>query len=271
MNDVHAQAHAFAVGALTPDEAAPFETHLRQCDDCRREVADVQEIAFQLSEAVATAPPPALRSAVLATIARTAQLPPVDAPGTTSVTRQRAMYDEPAQSQQTSATHSQPSNVVPLRRRRERLVTTLLAAAAVLAAFTFGGIAWQSRQTSQEAIAQSERLVEVLGADDVRTVQGRFVRTDFTGSVVMSKKQGTAMFVADDLPPLPEGKVYEAWTIKGDPQPAGTFSPDADEPAVIELPDAAFQADSVAITVEPAGGSQQPTSDAVFTVVMPRA
>lgn len=273
MSDMHSEAHAYVVGALTPDEVAHFETHLQDCGGCRSEVAEMQEVTFQLSAAVATAPPPALRATVLASIAQTPQLPRLEAPSSTPWPAHRAAFDSASSTSPTPvATSDRTDNVVPLRRRsRERLATTLLAAAAVLAAFTFGGIAWQSRQVSQEHIAKNERLVQVLGAEDVRTVQGRFVRTNFTGSVVMSKQQGTAMFVADDLPPLPEGKVYEAWTIKGDPRPAGTFAPDDSQPALIELPDAAFRAESVAITVEPEGGSQQPTSDAVFTVLLPRA
>lgn len=283
MSDIHSHAHPYVVGALSSDELAEFETHLRDCASCRAEVADLQDLTFQLSEAVAVDPPSALRSSVLTAIAHTTQLPPVASAATTSLPPQWTHADAggrpsspgaPSASSRMAASNDKAGrragNVVPLHRRsRERLLTSLLSAAAVLAAFAFGGIAWQSRQASRDAVAQSQQLAEVLSADDVRTVQGRFVQTDFTGSVVMSKQLGTAMFVADDLPPLPDGKVYEAWTIQGDPRPAGTFTPDSTEPAVLELPDTAFEADSVAITVEPDGGSERPTTDAVFSVVMP--
>lgn len=164
------------------------------------------------------------------------------------------------------------ADVVPLRRSRATWVSSIVAAAAVLAAIVFGGVAYQSRQDADQANTAANELASVLSADDVQTVPGQSHSPDHTGTIVMSRSQGQAIFVASDLPDLPSDKVYEAWAIKGSdaPVPAGTFSPDG-TPALVQLPADSFAADTMAITVEPDGGSDAPTSDAVVTFVMPQA
>jgi anti-sigma-K factor RskA len=47
--------------------------------------------------------------------------------------------------------------------------------------------------------------------------------------------------------------------------PAGTFTPSGPA-SVVTLPPAAASADTIAVTVEPAGGSDQPTSDPIMAV-----
>jgi anti-sigma-K factor RskA len=70
-----------------------------------------------------------------------------------------------------------------------------------------------------------------------------------------------AVLVAEDMPPVPEGKTYQIWVIKGDtPQPSGLFDPEGGSiAAMVEKPVEA--ADAVAVTVEPEGGSEKPTTD----------
>ncbi len=258
MNDLHSQAHAYVIGALTSQETREFERHLIECDACSADVIDVRAVASALSATVAAEPPARLRAAVLNQIAQTAQEPALERTSHRGASRA-------------------DKNVVAFRpSRRRRFATSMLAAAAVVAAVGFGGWAYQanqdadnSEQLAEQARSQRTELAALLSADDVRTVSGRFPQTDHTGTVVLSKKQGKAMFVASGLPDLPDNKVYEAWTINGDPEPAGTFSPDGHQ-SIVALTDAAFTADSIAITVEPEGGSTEPTSDAIFTVVMPQ-
>jgi anti-sigma-K factor RskA len=70
-----------------------------------------------------------------------------------------------------------------------------------------------------------------------------------------------AVLVVEDMPPVPEGKTYQIWVIKGDtPQPSGLFEPKGGSiAAVVEKP--VEGADAVAVTVEPEGGSPKPTTD----------
>lgn len=159
-----------------------------------------------------------------------------------------------------------PNNVVPMRSKANK-ATGLLAAAAVVAALAMGAWAMESRNDAQESASQTQQLTQILGAPDVQTVTGKFTDGGH-GTLVVSDSTDEALLVGSDLPELPDGKVYQAWTITDKAASAGTFSPDGDQ-TVISLPDAALTAKVVAVTVEERGGAKQPTSDPIFMVNVP--
>ena len=76
-----------------------------------------------------------------------------------------------------------------------------------------------------------------------------------------------AVLVAENLPSAPEGKVYEAWLMRDDiPEPAGLFEPPRDGGvAAAPIEGSLRDADAVAVTVEPSGGSSAPTSEPLLT------
>jgi anti-sigma-K factor RskA len=82
---------------------------------------------------------------------------------------------------------------------------------------------------------------------------------------VASINEDRIILVAHNLPSVPEGQTCQIWVIKGDvPEPSGLFQPGGDETAApITTP--VKQGDTIAVTVEPAGGSEQPTSDPVLS------
>jgi anti-sigma-K factor RskA len=64
--DLHDLTAAYALDALDADEAEEYERHLGQCERCRAQLAELGESAAALAfGAVAPAPPPRLRSAIL--------------------------------------------------------------------------------------------------------------------------------------------------------------------------------------------------------------
>ena len=68
----------------------------------------------------------------------------------------------------------------------------------------------------------------------------------------------------------PKGMVYQAWTLpKGSKKmaPSITFMPSGDE-TIVRLPQAAGGVTAVAVSVEPAGGSLQPTSKPIAVAVL---
>jgi anti-sigma-K factor RskA len=73
------------------------------------------------------------------------------------------------------------------------------------------------------------------------------------------------ILVADNLPSVPAGQTCQIWVIKGDvPESSGLFQPGVQETAApITTP--IKKGDTIAVTVEPAGGSEQPTSDPVLS------
>ncbi|WP_278259966.1 anti-sigma factor [Nocardioides convexus] len=72
----HALSGAYAVDALDAEERARFEAHLHDCRDCQEEVASLREAAALLGTDSAE-PPAAVRDAVLASIQSIRPLPPV--------------------------------------------------------------------------------------------------------------------------------------------------------------------------------------------------
>jgi anti-sigma-K factor RskA len=264
VNDIHSLAGEYAVGSLTEEETQEFEAHLATCQDCRKEVADMRDIAVQLSEAVATEPPSSLREFVLERISHTAQQDP---PGQ----HRPAGAGGNASSRRDVTGTSGGGNVIPMQRAAQRgnRVVGLLAAAAVVAAIAMGGWAIHSRNDANQATTQAQQLTQLLAAKDVKTVSGSFSKGG-GATVVVSASQHRALLVAHGLPALPDGKVYEAWTITGSPAPAGTFTPGSAQ-TVLSLPAAAVTAQQVAVTVEPAGGSTKPSTNPLFAVKIPRA
>ena len=64
--DLHDLTAAYAVDALDADEAAAYERHLGQCEQCREQLAELNDTAGVLAfGTVAPAPPPRLRAAIL--------------------------------------------------------------------------------------------------------------------------------------------------------------------------------------------------------------
>lgn len=64
--DLHDLTAAYALDALDPDEAEAYERHLSQCEECREQLAELNETATALAfGAVAPTPPERLRASIL--------------------------------------------------------------------------------------------------------------------------------------------------------------------------------------------------------------
>ena len=248
MNEVHALAAMYVVDALSLAETHDFEAHLADCVGCQEEVADMRSVTEHLSRSVQAEPPASLRAAVLAGISSTPREPPVAA----------AVDRVPA-----------ADNVVQLAPRSPSRLPYLIAAAAVLLALGFGGWGLQSHQDAQQATDQQAQIIQLLGARDVHTVTGTGPGGS-SGTVVLSRASEKALFVANGMPALSGNKVYELWTITDTPVPAGTFRPGSNV-TLVTLPAAALSANQIAVTVEPQGGSDHPTTTPVMSLSLPHA
>ncbi|HSS68909.1 MAG TPA: anti-sigma factor [Nocardioidaceae bacterium] len=263
-DELHSQAYLYAVGALEADEALTFQSHLTSCAECQREVSAMNEVTSQLADVVATEPPPALRSAVLAQIAGTAQ----DAPSTEPAVALPARGRHAGPAAAVEAQHH--ASVVPLRRPVRERVSLLVAAAAVLVAVGLGGWALNDRNDArdQASAAQStaDALTAILSAGDAETVSST-TQDGARMAVVRSPSRDVALLLASGLPTLPSDKTYQAWTIdgKGTPTSAGTFESNGGETAY-QLPPAAVKTGTVAVTVEDAGGAKAPTTDPIVAL-----
>lgn len=235
MNDIHALSGAYAVDALDDDERARFEEHLVSCAECRAEVDSLREASALLGDVSATPPPPSVRDNVLAGIREVRPLPPVITPST-------------------------PLSL-DARRRRRLPGRGLLAAASVLLAVGVGAAVVQPWQddASEVQVTAADR---VLRATDATRTSLTFP-DGATATVVRSVSEGKAVIVTEDMPPPPNGKVYELWlqTPEGEMVPAGLMPPSPDQTFLLEGD--AGEAMAAGITIEPVGGSPQPTTSPI--------
>jgi anti-sigma-K factor RskA len=104
---------------------------------------------------------------------------------------------------------------------------------------------------------------QVRSAPDAKTSSDVALPGGGTATVVRSASLGKAVVITSDLPSAPPGKVYQLWLQdpSGHFTSAGLMAGSGDQ-AVVLQGDAA-DAQAAGITVEPAGGSEQPTSNPV--------
>ncbi len=76
--------------------------------------------------------------------------------------------------------------------------------------------------------------------------------------------ENRVILVAEDMPSVPENQTCQTWVIHDDvPTPSGLFDPDGNMTAAA-VTTSIEKADAIAVTVEPARGSEKPTSDPVL-------
>ena len=135
-------------------------------------------------------------------------------------------------------------------------------AAAVLAvvALSLSTLLVQSNSARTRVDATQAAVTRVLTAGDA-TVKHASIGGGTKVTVVVSPSQRTSVFLGDGLPAAPSGHTYELWYISaGGAVPAGTFEPDSAGHVTKVLSGTVGGASTIGVTVEPAGGSQQPTT-----------
>ncbi len=240
--ELHTLTGAYAVDALPEDERRFFEQHLATCDACRLEVAEFQAAAARLGAALSDPPPPQLRASVLDAIDRTRQESP---------------------SARTDASSRRGSS----RLGWTRPLAAAAAAAALVALIGLGTVVVDLNDRLDEMEGTATQITDVLAAPDAATVPFEGADGDEAGSasMVMAASRGEGVFVASQMADPPPDRTYELWVIDGDEAaPAGTFEPDETGRATRALTGDMADASAIAVTVEPAGGSWQPTPDPVM-------
>ncbi|MBK3574153.1 anti-sigma factor [Streptomyces sp. MBT65] len=237
-DDPHLLTGAYALHALPDDEREAFERHLAGCDACAQETAELSATAARLGLAVSVEPDREMRGRVLGRITAVRQ----DAPGEPPAIRSgRAAL-------------------------RARLVSRWTLAACLAAAAALGGTAVWQHQRAEDALAQAhraeqgtEQVAAVLAAPDART-RAVTLPGGAIGTVVVSHARDQAVFAVSGMAHPPSGKVYQLWfDDAGTMRSAGLMNPTRADQAVL-LRGTVDGASGMGITVEPTGGSKQPTS-----------
>jgi anti-sigma-K factor RskA len=229
---------AWALDALPPDEAHEMQAHLEGCARHQAVAAELRGAATRIAGAPdVMEPPAALRSRMMSAVAAT----PQESPAAGARLARERMPDLGAK-------------VVPFR---ARFSPAWGAVAAALVAAVIGLLAWNvalQRRDEGDVQALARRATAV----------SRFVSSDgsISGSVLYFGGERKALLVADGLRPLDASKnVYQLWAIAdGQPTSLGLVQPSGDGHAVVVVPFDAGSAQVLAMTIEPPGGSPQPTS-----------
>lgn len=120
-------------------------------------------------------------------------------------------------------------------------------------------------ENAQGQVQDLQGELEDAQAQQSQTIklEGSWAEQGATAEVA-SMQKNQIILVARNMPSVPEDKTCQIWVIKGDvPKPSGLFQPDGNGTAT-PITNSITKADVIAVTVEPAGGSEQPTSDPVL-------
>ncbi len=234
-DSIHLLVGAYALDALDEAQADAFEQHLQTCDDCQREVVELRETAAYLAAAETGPDVSALKADVMGRLATTAQLTPV------------------------APVRAMPRRILPS-------LGWLAAAAAVVVALVLVGGMRDQRQTIASMNAHSSEVMALITQPDAKVLP--LPLPDGSSTVVVSMDADEAMVMADGVVAPGEGKVYQTWAYdaQGNPSPAGTWAPDGTGHVAALVDTGLTGCTALSVTVEPVGGSAQPTSEPLAMV-----
>ncbi|WP_405538454.1 anti-sigma factor [Streptomyces sp. NBC_00075] len=268
--DLHSLAAPYALDALEGDERRRFEKHLDRCDACTAEVRLLSEDAVRLAWSTAAQPPFAMRDRVLSAVRATPQESPGYSPGQSPSYAPGRAADAPRRKSHQLPAHVWGTEPPPVRRApRMRPMfapfATVTAAAALVVAALFAVQNTQTQDKLDAAQAQAREIADVLAAPDARATSGRDAKGQGI-TAIASASEGRAVVTLSGYGELPSDRVRQLWLMRPDVQPRSLGLFKGDTPLVATGLDKT--ATSLAVTVEPDGGSEQPTSAPVVQLAL---
>jgi anti-sigma-K factor RskA len=227
---------AYALGAVDAREAEAVQAFVGSDALAAEELAELMAAVDALAMSVEPmAPPAGLRGRIAEAIrADDAIEPPAPA---IAPYQPPAAVPGPQPASRPAPTPIRPEAKTPFWQRP----APWAAAAAALLLLTLGLLFWNLQLQSQITSVPTPEIVAL--APDPNLAPGA------SGEVHYSPQQQLFLVDVRDLPPLPEGYVYEVWLINDEgAAPAGVFDQSTDQHAIVA--DRA-QYNLLAITVEP--------------------
>ena len=237
-------AAALALGTLSAAEAARVRDHMESCEACRAEYRALAPLAAALAtpEADLAPPSPLLRERIMAQVAPGAKV--------RSLPR-------------TTRTPAWPLYLVTAASFIAALVSTFNLA-TTRESMTQMKAQMGSLQQRVDSLTHSLQNAQ-MAAIDLTSADATRVPVHH-GEIVM--RHGRMYLTMHDMPMPPRGHVYQAWVMpRGGKkiEPSSTFMPDRDGVAVVPIAEHnAHSMTEVAVSVEPVGGSKQPTTKPLF-------
>lgn len=239
-----------SLGSLEGEERARLEAHLSGCAACRLELEQLRgDGALLALSATGPRPPQHARQRLLDAVAK-----------------------EPR-------AQARVGDTAPRRSWWGALGWAAAAAVIIFAASlwkenaalrqTVASVRDQSAQSARELEDLRQIAAPIIAPEaQVVTVAALKEKPQPGGKAFYLRKRASLVFLATNMPVLPEKKSYELWLIptQGAPIPAGVFKPDAQGRASVINPPlpANTEAKAFAITIENEAGSPVPTSPIVM-------
>jgi anti-sigma-K factor RskA len=218
---------AFVLGALPDEERREFEEYLAAHPERQTEIDELGAVAGLLAlSPQEQEPPPELRRSLMAVVEAEAERP--------------------------------RAGSGPARMREFMGVRTLALGAAallVIGLFIWNVILQEHIHELQSQAPRDGRLVALEGAGAARQARVE----------VMILDDDRAVLMAEDMPPVPEEKTFQIWVIENDVAKAGGLFETREEWVATRVEIPLDGADAITVTVEPEGGSPQPTTDPMLT------
>jgi len=228
----------YALGALDGDDVAALEAHLEGCASCRTELAEYRAT----SESLLTAVPPKQPSSML---------------------------------------RKQLQNQLPSARKKSppKFAWNFFSFAAGIAVITLLALNLASLRQTRQIQTQQAELVNQMNDAQVAlamlsypgverlSVEGE----DLTGSFLLDGDRNIGALIVWNMPQLSKEQTYQAWLIdsQGVRISAGIFRPQTNQTYTTQVitTDKGFSNYvGIGVTVEPVGGSDQPTGERVLKV-----
>lgn len=275
-----------ALDALSDDERELLEATFSDSPELRAEADSLRETALQLAYAVDPIEPPAsMKASLMAQIASTPQAAPLAASGSApaasvpSASVPDADGDAGQEARFTPATRRTraggSATAAAQRRWFQRPAAVLSTAAAVAVVFLGVGLGvgtafTPSNQPGPGTTQASSGLDRIYAASDFKRSTAK-VSGGGTATVVWSNSLGKSAVILDGVAAAPKGKTYELWYIGsegtgGKISSAGLMDGVADGVHSAVLTGTRSHGVTIGMTVEPAGGSEQPTTTPIMAV-----
>lgn len=245
----------YALDALTDEERRLVEEYLTEHPEARQQVEQMSRTASVLPQSVAPVEPPRrVKQALLRRVAADAE------------------------SQVRPSTQSQPSRRGLRFENFFRTFSLVTAAVAIVWVIVLNLQVARLRSEisglNERLVAQSESLEKIItnlpqtNPSGVITVslKGTQAQPQAQGQLLVNPNSQSAILVIAGLPPLEAGQTYQVWLIDGGaPVSAGLLTIDQNGQGVfvVTSEEEIGSFNSLGISVEPEGGSPQPTGDIV--------
>ncbi len=258
----------YVLGELSPEEAAEVEDMAGRYPEVEEELLSIQETLQGLAQNTAIQPRAALKDTILNSIGKKSETPQ-------------------------EKTESMAQETLP--RRKERVVSWLqygiaasvtVAMLAIVAALYFRS-QWkeaeeristlltqnqqiaQQYETANQRLQQLDEALAIMSSRDFQAVEMPGVESspNSLAYVYWNQNSDQVYLKVNVLPPNPSDKQYQLWAIvEGQPVDAGVFDvTDAGIQRLIAMKNVE-NASAFAVTLEPRGGSESPTLEAMYVM-----